>query len=117
MRHSPISILIAGLAAVTVLATGCDQGGSDPSSQEPVSGDEVRVVDNDFEPANLEVIAGDTVTWVWEGRAAHDVVGEDFESDIQEDGTFSHAFEEPGAYDYRCTLHGGMTGRITVTDS
>jgi plastocyanin len=109
-------ILTAGLVAAGVLLAACDQGGNDPASQAPVSGDQVAVVDNDFEPANLEISAGDTVTWAWEGRSAHDVVGDGFDSGVLTEGTFTHTFDEPGTYEYECTLHAGMTGQVTVVD-
>lgn len=35
----------------------------------------------------------------------------------QRDGSFTHTFDEAGEYEYECTLHGGMTGLITVTDA
>lgn len=105
------------LLAAGVLLAACDGGGGTDFADEPaVSGDEVSVVDNAFEPANLEVAAGDEVTWVWEGSAAHDVVGDDFDSGVQRDGTFTHTFDEPGTYDYECQLHNGMDGRITVVE-
>jgi plastocyanin len=113
---------IVGMTVAATLLTGCgipfsDSGsGAEPSSQEPVSGDQVSVVDDDFTPANLEVEAGATVTWTWEGRAPHDVVGDDFDSGVLRDGTFTHTFDEPGTYDYTCTLHPGMDGRITVVE-
>jgi plastocyanin len=31
------------------------------------------------------------------------------------EGTFHHRFDEPGTYDYVCTLHPNMTGTIEVT--
>lgn len=31
------------------------------------------------------------------------------------EGTFSYRFDEPGGYDYVCTLHPIMTGTIEVT--
>lgn len=73
-------------------------------------------MDNNFEPVAAEVAAGDTVTWTWEGEADHNVVGDAFESDVQREGTFEQRFDEPGTFDYRCTLHSGMTGTIVVTD-
>ena len=112
------SLLIAGIAAAASLLAGCALDGGDTSqpsaSGPPVSGNHVSVVDNDFEPGNLEVAAGDTVTWTWEGRTPHNVVGDDFDSGIQDEGTFTHTFAEPGTYDYECSLHRGMNGRITV---
>ncbi len=64
----------------------------------------------------IEVRAGTTVTWRWDGDHPHNVVGDDFESEIQTEGTFAHAFAALGRYDYRCTLHGGMRGAVVVTE-
>lgn len=117
MRALRAPLLTAALAATTLLITACDQAGGGRADQPAVAGDQVDVVDNAFEPSHLEVTVGDTVTWTWQGRAAHDVVGDDFASEAQRDGTFTHTFEEPGEYDYECTLHPRMTGQITVTDA
>jgi plastocyanin len=116
MPHRRNALLTSVLAG-SLLLTACGGGGEDPAAAEPVPGTEVSVVDNDFEPVHLEVASGGTVTWRWEGDAAHDVVGEGFESEIQDEGTFSHSFGDPGTYDYECTLHNGMTGRVTVVES
>ena len=48
------------------------------------------------------------------GEHGHNVVGDDFDSGIQESGTFAHRFKSSGTYDYRCTVHSGMTGRVVV---
>lgn len=99
--------------AVIALAAGCVTGSS---AGDPVAGDQVRVVDNDFEPALLQVPAGDAVTWRWEGSSEHNVVGDGFESAIQDSGSFTHTFTDPGTYSYVCTLHRGMQAEILVTD-
>lgn len=114
MKGLPTSMLASALAAVSILLAACGQQG-DPAAQAPVSGDEVRVIDNAFEPAHLEVATGQSVAWRWDARVDHDVVGDGFDSGLQREGTFTHQFAEPGTYDYVCTLHPGMTGRITVT--
>lgn len=116
MPHRRNALLTAVLAG-GLLLTACGDGGEDPAAAEPVAGTEVSVVDNDFEPVHLEVGSGETVTWRWEGDAAHNVVGDGFESEVQDEGTFSHTFEDAGTYDYECTLHRGMTGRVTVVES
>lgn len=110
-RAHGIGLVAAAIASATLLAA-C----GDSDAAEPVAGTEVTVVDNDFEPAALEVNAGETVTWRWDARASHDVVGDGFESEVQDSGTFEHTFEEPGEYDYRCTLHGGMDGTVVVEE-
>lgn len=89
---------------------------SDPGA--PVSGvTEVAVRDDFFSPAAIEVPAGTTVTWTWEGQHPHNVVGDGFESPVQTAGTFARTFDDPGSHDYECTLHFGMRGRVVVTEA
>lgn len=97
---------------LTILLVTLAACGTNPS--EPVGADSVAVRDNSFGPAVLEVASGTTVTWVWQGHAPHDVVGDGFASEIQDSGEFTHTFDTPGTYDYVCTLHPGMTGTVTV---
>lgn len=100
-------------------AAACGSAAADPSTEQAIDITEaptVAVVDNAFEPVHAEIAPGTTVRWSWEDTSTqHNVVGDDFESPLQESGTFGHTFESPGTYDYRCTLHGGMRGAITVT--
>ncbi|MEX2532811.1 MAG: hypothetical protein WD360_02465 [Nitriliruptoraceae bacterium] len=76
--------------------------------------DAVMVRDNVFAPEVVVVATGTSVRWQWEGRAAHDVVGDGFASQLIVTGEFSHTFTEIGAYHYVCTLHPGMEGVVYV---
>ncbi len=111
-------IVLGGVIIAAVLSRGpmslFGGGQSDPGP--PVAGvTEVAVRDDFFVPAAIEVPAGTTVTWQWEGNNQHNVVGDGFESPVQDQGEFAYTFSEPGTYDYRCTLHGGMNGEVLVT--
>lgn len=81
---------------------------------------EVGVLDFEFEPFNVEVEPGDTVNWVWDGQAPHNVIADDesFASETQTEGEFSQTFEEPGEIGYFCSIHGapgqGMHGTVFV---
>jgi plastocyanin len=115
MRTTPYLQLTALLVTVLLLAgCGAVAAGITDEPGPPVAASTVRVVNNDFEPPEAEVTAGDTLTWQWEGDSDHNVVGDGFESPVQRDGTFEHTFSEPGTYAYRCTLHGWMRGTVTV---
>jgi plastocyanin len=83
----------------------------------PVAAPVVEVDDNVFVPAEVVVEVGTEVRWEWVGRAAHDVEGEGFESDIQIEGSFAHTFDAPGTFPYVCTLHPGMDGTVYVVPS
>src|SRR5215208_559421 len=82
----------------------------------------VRMEDNFFEPANITVEPGTTVTWVQSGNNPHTTTSYDglWDSGMIEGGsggTFSFTFEEPGTYDYYCIPHEsmGMIGSVTVS--
>jgi plastocyanin len=113
-RLDPHHVRMLLSSTMVVLAAGCSAEDFGPDLT--VDGTAVRVIDNDFEPADLQVTAGDTVTWTWEGSRDHNVVGDGFQSETQANGTFTHTFDEPGAHSYACTLHSGMRAEIVVTD-
>jgi plastocyanin len=78
---------------------------------------------NRFEPSNVTVAVGTTVTWTWVG-GFHDVtsVGNPgFPSSgapAAPPKSFSHTFTMPGTYLYFCSVHGsptaGMRGTVVV---
>lgn len=78
----------------------------------------VTVGDNFFNPSNLTINVGDTVEWRnANGGMAHNVTANDgsFASQTASSFTFSVTFDDPGTWDYLCTVHPAqMTGVITV---
>jgi plastocyanin len=104
---------LAALAATALIALGA-VACSDTPGEPPSDPDTVALQGTDFNPEQLTVPTGTTVRWIWEQEMDHNVVGEGFESPVQSQGDFTHTFEEAGTYDYRCTLHPGMTGTVTV---
>ncbi|MGH7578639.1 MAG: cupredoxin domain-containing protein, partial [Gemmatimonadales bacterium] len=81
---------------------------------------------NRFEPDEITITVGQTVTWVWpEGSTGHNVVPDDRNNPISSgpvaDGPETHAFtfNTVGAFRYYCQAHGaaagvGMSGRVLV---
>lgn len=79
----------------------------------------VKMVNNSFQPAKLEVAAGTTVTWINEDAAPHTATANDrsWDSGIFNRGeSWSHTFETAGTYGYVCLVHPGMTGVVEVTN-
>lgn len=112
------SLMLAALVGILALAlSACGTGdASTPDAAAESDGPTVVIEDLAFAPEALTLEVGDTVTWVWnDGAVEHDVVGDDFKSEVMSEGTFRHRFDEPGTYDYVCTLHPNMTGTIEVT--
>lgn len=116
--HMNLTGLAAGSALLLALA-GCSDSGetSREDSGDAAAGSTiVSVDDNVFEPDSVDVSVGDTVTWEWVGTQPHNVRADDFESDLQTEGTFEHTFEEVGSHPYVCTVHPGMEGTVDVAE-
>lgn len=112
MRTVRALILITLTSAVLA---GCSSDKSATAGCPAVPDNEVDVVDNSFSPTLTCVKKGDTVTWRFVGKQAHNVKAEDFGSDVLRDGSFKHRFDKPGKFEYRCTLHAGMNGEVQVS--
>ena len=106
-------LLLPALAAAALFAAGC--GGSGTS--EPVAATEVEMVKSySFDPKVIEIEAGQTVTWTNEDNFTHTVQVESQEDHKVEQGeSVEITFDEPGTYDYVCTLHRqDMDGTVIV---
>ncbi|MGO3148373.1 MAG: cupredoxin domain-containing protein [Leucobacter sp.] len=107
-----------GVLALITSMTACS------ATLEPVPSDEgvepavvVRVVDNAYEPSEVDIQAGEAVQWIFESHSAkHDVVADDgsFVSELMYEGTYTHIFEETGDFGYDCSIHPEMTGVVRV---
>jgi plastocyanin len=69
-----------------------------------------------FEPAELTVERGATVVWVNKDPFPHTVTARGaFDSkEIAPGKSWKWIARKPGSYDYVCTLHPGMKGKLTV---
>ena len=79
---------------------------------------QIAVVDNRFEPPNVEVPTGTLVRWTNNGTDDHDVICEDLktiESPLLKSGmVFEATFTQPGTIAYFCSLHVGMNASLLV---
>jgi plastocyanin len=82
----------------------------------------VSIQDFFFDPDQITVAPGTTVTWVNDGEAPHTVTstdGKDLDSaTLQPEDTYSFTFEDGDAgetYAYQCTIHPQMTGSVKVS--
>lgn len=81
----------------------------------------IEMGDHFFDPAQLTVKVGATVTWKSVGQSTHDLAARDgsFALGAMSFGqTFSFTFTKPGRYPYVCMQHegDGMVGVLTVVD-
>jgi plastocyanin len=81
-----------------------------PSAGE-LAGATVDVIRMRFEPQDIRIRAGQTVTWtVNDGDVPHTVTAFDqsFDSGVLRAGSFTLRFDTPGAYCYQCAVHPGI---------
>jgi len=74
-----------------------------------------------FNPDSVVVQSGGTVTWTWnDGAIGHNVTFTSgptlrpADSPTQMTGTYDGTFTTVGTYGYHCTIHGNMSGTVTV---
>ncbi len=116
-------IFVAGAAGALLAITA-------PATAQEAA--DVDVVDVAFEPEEVTVDAGGTVTWTQTGSLPHTVTADDGSFDSHPDctgsggacmgtgDTFAETFDEEGEYAYYCRIHGGpggvgMSGVVVVT--
>jgi plastocyanin len=98
-----------------------DEGGSAEDDADGGGGggaSEVVMESIRFDPAEVTIKAGDTVTWTNNDSVGHDVTADEFKSGqagaMGSGDTFEHTFDQAGSFDYVCSVHPGMDGTVTV---
>ena len=78
----------------------------------------VSIQDFFFDPGQLTVSPGTTVTWVNDGQAPHTTTADDGTWDsgtLRPGEDFSFTFDQPGTYTYHCSIHPDMTASVKVS--
>ena len=117
------------LAAAGGLLAGCTgggQGGDGDGGGAVVETSEVSMAASQFDPRNVHVEAGTTVTWTNEDSTAHTVTsagdGGSFDEEVAGGASTSTTFETSGVYGVYCRFHGssdltGMSMKVAVGDA
>lgn len=111
-RIVALVLVACGLGIATL--RGGAASGVDSTQQGPP---DVKVDNFTFAPATLNVAVGTTVTWTNRDDIPHTVVSTDrvFKSKVLDtDEKFSFTFSKAGTYDYFCSIHPKMTGKVVV---
>ena len=109
MNRRDILLHGARLTAVAVLLP--------PTARKAQAQTAAVVIDNfTFNPPEVKVKIGDTVTWTNHDDIPHTVVsaGKFRSKALDSDDSFSFTFTAAGDYKYFCSLHPHMTGMIKV---
>ncbi|MGZ5986936.1 MAG: cupredoxin domain-containing protein [Caulobacteraceae bacterium] len=115
IRRIP-SAAVAALAAVT-LGAAAQAPGVTPAPAASAASAAVNIDNFTFGPAALTVPVGTTVTWTNRDDIPHTLVAVDksFRSKVLDtDEKFSFTFTQAGTYDYFCSIHPHMTGKVVV---
>ncbi len=121
-------VFISTLVILLMILPGCsfsspstnsnDAPSSTPSATDTKPGtgtQSISISSFAFSPKELTINKGDTVTWTNEDSVVHNVVGGIFNSkDLTKGQSFSYVFTETGSFDYLCTYHPSMKGKIIV---
>jgi len=118
MRRSVFAAVLVAAATFGAAAPGSVRRGfaaTPPKAEAP----EVKIDNFSFGPAELTVSVGTTVTWTNRDDIPHTVVSTDepkvFKSKVLDtDEKFSFTFTKAGTYQYFCSIHPKMTGRVVV---
>jgi len=84
---------------------------------EKSQGIEVKIDNFSFLPQDITVAPGTMVTWVNQDDIPHTVTStaDLFKSKaLDTDDKFSFTFDKSGTYEYYCSIHSKMTGKVIV---
>jgi plastocyanin len=97
--------------------TGAASPAACPAST-PAAGASVTIANFAFDPAEITVPVGTTVTWTNQDDVPHTVTSDDKKTfgsaGLDTGDTFQFRFTKPGTYGYFCSIHPMMTGKVIV---
>lgn len=121
-RH--VRIVLAALLLASLLALAACGGSSGSGSAGSAGGSgsgaapksvTVSLKDFAFDPSNITVAAGGSVTFVNNDSVTHDIVGGNWDSGRLDPGkSFTQTFTAAGTVPIHCSIHPSMTAQITV---
>ena len=113
-----------GLAAIVAACAGSDGGdgsgasGSTATTGRPPATATVTITDGRFDPRQVTIAVGGSVTWVNRDLTDHtvaflsaNVIGS---PRIGKAGSYTRSFDAPGEYRYYCSIHNEMKGTVVV---
>ena len=118
MPNPDVEIVAAEMAAAAEAAASPAADAAGGAAE--AAGAAVTIVNMAFDPAELQVAVGTTVTWTNEDTLPHNVVAIDPVIDglastvLNQGDTFSFTFDEPGTVHYICGIHPAMKASVTV---
>ena len=113
-----ILLLISGLGGCAKNEVDTTQGNSPSVTILDAQSQNIKLKNFAFNPSEIIIKKGSVVIWTNEDSYNHDVTsesGDELNSGILSKGqTYSHTFNQAGTFDYYCTIHPSMKGKIIV---
>ncbi len=121
-----LTMIILFLLIATSLLVGCSKNIQEntqnlPTNNQPTTTGaktiSVSIIGFQFNPSTIEINKGDTVIWTNEDSAPHTVTSAGFfdSGNMVKGQTYIRTFNEAGTFDYICTYHPSMLGKVVVT--
>jgi plastocyanin len=124
MKAKVVILIMAIILAIFV--SGCTSGTPSPSAQATVqptpqptgqasNNASVTIQNFAFSPSTVTILKGGTVRWTNKDSTAHTVTFADGgASNLNNGDVYSRTFNETGTFDYHCSIHTSMTGKVVV---
>lgn len=112
MNRMTIWVMVCSLVLWAAVAAAGARTGRGPKAEE-----QVKIGNFSFIPETVTVSPGATVTWVNEDDVPHTVVStaKKFSSRVLDtDDKYARTFADPGTYEYYCSVHPHMKGKVIV---
>ncbi len=111
------AFVIAAACSVLLVAVMGQSRSSPQSAKAGTAGTTIGIDNFTFNSATMSVKPGTQVTWVNHDDVPHKIVSTDkkFSSPVLDTGErFSFTFTSPGTYEYFCSIHPMMKGKVVV---
>ncbi len=116
-RISAVALAAAVLALVLVSCGSAQNGSAATTAAEPTAV-EVRISDGAFDPRQVDVAVGGSVTWINDDGTTHQLLSLEpnviDSPPIGKAGAYTARFTKPGEYRYYCSIHNSMKGVVVV---
>ena len=113
------STFVAISGALLALVAGIQIGHQPFAAAAAADDAKISIVDFAFTPQEITIAVGASVTWGNEDGAPHGLAYKDGApgADLLLPGAkFTRRFDRPGLYDYSCSVHPYMPGRVIVRE-
>lgn len=97
---------------ISIIGCGAEK---EEESFSPPDENTVIIEDYKFQPSEITIKSGETVTWINKDSVRHNATDDTFDTGLLgKDKSAQQQFDKAGTYDYYCTPHPYMKGTVIV---